>query len=559
MILLNNCLRNSSFPEIWRQARLRSILKDIQKDPAMVSSYRPIALLPVLGKIFERIIANRIGDLYKAQGLSNDSQFGFRPGRGTDDALYRIVSLIKGRDKKYVVIIFFDIAGAFDNLWWPAILKRVTKTCCSSQLFNVLKEYFSNRQMILTSRHDKITKKMTKGCPQGSIIGPLAWNWCMDDLLNQLGTLEEGGTHVTVYADDLALIICQSSRVKIEESASVAIEMISNWCTAYKLKIAADKTKAVLVKGNFDHERMPRLIIQNKKIKFVNEHKYLGVYINKKLTFMPHVRYLKDKINALSGLSRKTVQEEWGLRRKAYMLLYRCLYIPVIVYGAIAWFERTSHSHMERTLNSIQRRLLIAMTRACRTCSMAAMQVIAGCMPLEIIRKALITKATLKEKASWSTYQFDPGKIQSGYIEREKEKLKVVLYNQWQSNWDEDAHGRTTYRFIPEVTFFDSTWFKPNRECVNVITGYGSINKTLYERNCVESPKCHMCPEDDEIVEHMLFYCPLYSVIREQYIYEQRKQITWKGLLENEDRFRMFYVTEIFRIRKESIRQTSGS
>ena len=74
-----------------------------------------------------------------------------------------------------------------------------------------------------------------------------------------------------------------------------------------KLKIAADKIKAVLVKGNFDQERMPRLIIQNKKIKFVYEHKYLGVYIDKKLTFMPHVHYLKNKMNALSGLLKKTV------------------------------------------------------------------------------------------------------------------------------------------------------------------------------------------------------------------------------------------------------------
>jgi len=56
LILFNNYLRKSSFPELWRQAKLRQILKDIQKEPAQIKSYRPIALFPVLGKLFERII-----------------------------------------------------------------------------------------------------------------------------------------------------------------------------------------------------------------------------------------------------------------------------------------------------------------------------------------------------------------------------------------------------------------------------------------------------------------------------------------------------------------------
>jgi len=59
LILMNNCLRTSMFPDFWKQAVLRPILKNIQKDPAQIQSYRPIALLPVMGKLLERIIVNR--------------------------------------------------------------------------------------------------------------------------------------------------------------------------------------------------------------------------------------------------------------------------------------------------------------------------------------------------------------------------------------------------------------------------------------------------------------------------------------------------------------------
>jgi len=246
------------------------------------------------------------------------------------------VRLSRSSDTKYVAIIFFDIAGAFDNLWWPAILKRIKKTRCTLQLFEIMKQYFNKRKMILASRYAKVQKEMSKGCPQGSILGPLAWNWSMDDLLNRLEVLEISGVYATAYADDLAIVVGENSRAKLEEKASVPINIICSWCDSYKLQIATNKTKAILVKGNFHRERMPKLTVLGKRIEFVDEHKYLGVYIDRKLRFLPHVQHLRDNINALAMILRKTIQEEWGLKKKAYTLLYKCLYIPVIVYGAEA-------------------------------------------------------------------------------------------------------------------------------------------------------------------------------------------------------------------------------
>jgi len=158
---------------------------------------------------------------------------------------------------------------------------------------------------------------------------------------------------------------------------------------------------------------MPRIFINSKKIlvNFVNEHKYLGIYIDKKLSFLPHLQHLKDRINGISGILKKTIQDKWSLKHKAYLLLYKCLYIPVITFGAVAWYERVFHSHVERTLNFIQRKLLLYMTRACRTTSTAAMQVMSGSMPikLEVIQKALLAKVRRMESVMWNTYRFMPG------------------------------------------------------------------------------------------------------------------------------------------------------
>jgi len=247
-----------------------------------------------------------------------------------------------------------------------------------------------------------------------------------------LEALETRDISATAYADDLVLIVGENSRSRVEESACVAIDTLLDWCTTYKLQIATEKTKAMLVKGNLHNERVPRIFILGKKIDFVVEHRYLGIYIDKKLSFIPHVQHLRDKINSLSGLLKRTIHDEWGLKRKAYQMLYKCLYVPVITYGAVAWYHRVSHSHVERVLNSIQRKLLLYITRACRTTSTAAMQVISGCKPikLEIIQKALLAKVRRLEPVTWNTYHFVPDEDRSEkYLKEEKEKLETTLYN----------------------------------------------------------------------------------------------------------------------------------
>jgi len=281
------------------------------------------------------------------------------------------------------------------------------------------------------------------------------------------------------------------------------------------------------------------------------------------LSFIPHIQHLRNKINALSGILRKTIREEW--RRKAYLLLYKRLYVPVIIYGAVAWFERISHSHIDRILNSIQMKLLISMPRACRTSSIAEMQIIVGCMPLklEITKKAILTKVRWKEMTNWTTYLFNPEDDPSnGFLKKEKEKLEIVLLNQWQRDWDANQHGMTTYRFIPDVTFCErnSKWFRPNKPAVDMITGYGSINQTLYERNCVDSPDCPRCSGVIESVEHMLFECPLYNNIRHHDIFNRGADDTLTSFLENEENFKLFYnyVTKVFKCRKVFIQTENG-
>lgn len=116
LCLLNNCFRNVIFPRSWKNASITFILKDRNKDRTSISSYRPISLLPALGKVYERIIVDRLQLQYKEQKMESQRQCGFRKKRSTEDAFLYLRSDVENTKRKYVVILFIDIEGAFDNL-----------------------------------------------------------------------------------------------------------------------------------------------------------------------------------------------------------------------------------------------------------------------------------------------------------------------------------------------------------------------------------------------------------------------------------------------------------
>jgi transcription antitermination factor NusA-like protein len=98
---------------------------------------------------------------------------------------------------------------------------------------------------------------MEKGCPQGSIIGPIAWNMCMDDLLNSVSDeFDDKNVEVIAYADDLVALIKGNSRKEIisEIISKTMIGTLMNWCELHKVKASTTKTMAMTIKGKLTRE-----------------------------------------------------------------------------------------------------------------------------------------------------------------------------------------------------------------------------------------------------------------------------------------------------------------
>lgn len=226
--------------------------------------------------------------------------------------------------------------------------------------------------------------------------------------------------------------------------------------------------------------------------------------------------------------------------------------MPIATYGAVLWFGRTSHTIVRKQLLAMQRAFLLIISKACRTTSTSAMQVISGIMPLdlEIVRQGLISSVKHNTTTNWNNYNFAPKEdINDIKLDEEITLINREMKIEWQERWDKDTHGRMTYNFIKTIDFAQNKWFTPSRACTYIITGYGSINSTLFGRGAITDGKCVHCKKE-ETVRHMLFECDLYKESR--YPYLNQGQEDFGKLIKEEEHYRELetFVNNILEDRK---------
>ena len=146
----------SHYPLKWKVANITVLKKHNKETNKTQKSFRPISFLNTLGKIFEKIIYERINWLSKENMWLKDNQHGFREEKGTESAMHSLAQTIEGNfsKKEYTTLLFLDISGAFDCAWPFAILAALAKRKCPGYLIRLIKSLFENRMACLMHGHD---------------------------------------------------------------------------------------------------------------------------------------------------------------------------------------------------------------------------------------------------------------------------------------------------------------------------------------------------------------------------------------------------------------------
>ena len=162
-------------------------------------NYRPVSLLSVVSKVFEKLVNDSIvGDLEKC-GLFSDFQYGFRSSRSTADLLTLVSNRIAWAFNRFGAtrVVALDISKAFDRVWHAGLLHKLTSSGILGQICGFISSFLSNRrlQVVLDGKSSQ-EYLVNPGVPQGSILDPTLFVLYINDLPDDVIC------NIDIYADD---------------------------------------------------------------------------------------------------------------------------------------------------------------------------------------------------------------------------------------------------------------------------------------------------------------------------------------------------------------------
>ena len=147
-------------------------------DKQILKDYRPVSLLPICAKTFERIIYNRIFEYLIENNLITENQSGFKSGDSCINHLLSIThDIYKSLDDGFEVKgVFLDISKAFDKVWHEGLIYKLKQNGISGRLLSIIKDFLDSRkQRVVLNGQYSSWASIAAGVPQGSILGPLSF------------------------------------------------------------------------------------------------------------------------------------------------------------------------------------------------------------------------------------------------------------------------------------------------------------------------------------------------------------------------------------------------
>ena len=381
--IFNRIFSTGEIPNQWREALVIAIKKPekLASDP---NSYRPISLLPALGKVFERIVAKRLEFHLETKGYLSNSQCGFRKRLCTMDAIARYEINIRNAlsSRGVCLSVFFDLASAFDSVWHIGLLYKLAGCGIEGKVLQFIREYLQDRTIRLFHNGKYSTRQaIASGVPQGSVLSPLLFNVMIRDIPN----LE--GVQCTKFADDIAIYVWGKQLRDVKIKCQAAINKMASWASKWGLEISIDKTKAMM--HTLQRNKHTILTLNGKNIEFVKRKKFLGMVLDAPvLSWSKHIEEVQTKVAKGVNIMYSVSHRNWGVDREMLTRLYKAIVRARMDYGCCL-YDTAANKYLAK-LDIIQNQCLRIIIGARKTTPIVSLEVEANIEPLRLHRKQLI-------------------------------------------------------------------------------------------------------------------------------------------------------------------------
>jgi hypothetical protein len=325
--LFNISISSGIFPNEWKTANVHPLFK--KGDKHIIQNYRPVSILNILSKIFEKIVYKHIYNHLLDKNFITKDQSGFLSGRSTVSQLcemYHNLSLNMSNNLKSR-IIFLDISKAFDQVWHHGLLHKINKIGITGRLYQWTTSYLSNRkQKVLINGKSSDWEYLRGGVPQGSVLGPLFFLVYINDLSEIVEDI-----NIRMFADDTCLFKSGKNLDEITNILNNNLLKIEQWAKHWLIKFSPEKTSNMIISYNRTTNNNIKLNFMNKEIALVENHKHLGIILTSDLSWNKHIEYITNSCAPTLNLMRFLKNR---LDRHALESIY-CYFIrPKMEYGS---------------------------------------------------------------------------------------------------------------------------------------------------------------------------------------------------------------------------------
>lgn len=314
-LLINRCIKEGVFPDCLKISKTIPLFKkgDVN-DP---SNFRPISLVPIFSKVFEKIISNQIINFFNVNNLFARCQFGFRKNKSTSDAITEFINhtLTCFEEGLSSLSLFLDLTKAFDCVSHTALLKKLGRYGFDGGSGSLLRSFLSNRiQAVFVADGWSDNKEIKIGVPQGSILGPLLFLIFINDFPDYLSRCL-----TILFADDSTLSVACDDLERADELFASTQSDAFKWFSGGGLCMNSNKTEKVIFSLKD---------VESSSVKF------LGIYLDTRLTWSVHVDQLSKKLSKnIFVLRNLRSQVSTNVLKTAYYALCE----SHLKYGLLAW------------------------------------------------------------------------------------------------------------------------------------------------------------------------------------------------------------------------------